>query len=155
MSDLYHNRVLELAANIPNEGYLKTPDGRALKISRVCGSEVEVDINLDDAGEMVTAIAVQSRACALGAATLGVLSENAVGASVSDIRHARDQLRAMLKDGGDPPSGRFWELRHLAGVADYPQRHQSTLLAFDAAVAAIEDAQSKRLLERASEANAI
>jgi NifU-like protein involved in Fe-S cluster formation len=47
----------------------------------------------------------------------------------------------MLKEGGPPPSGRFWELRHLEGVRDYPARHASTMLAFDAAVDALEQAQ--------------
>lgn len=144
MSDLYHNRVLELAAEIPNLGKLASPDGRAHKVSRVCGSEVTVELNLSDDGQKVIAIAVESKACALGAATLSILSEHAVGADIEEIIAARDGLRAMLKEGGEPPSGRFWELRHLAGVKDYPQRHMSTLLAFDAGVAAIEDALASR-----------
>jgi NifU-like protein involved in Fe-S cluster formation len=49
----------------------------------------------------------------------------------------------MLKDGGQPPSGRFWELRHLEGVRAYPARHASTMLAFDAAVDAVEQALTK------------
>ena len=50
----------------------------------------------------------------------------------------------MLKEGGPPPEGRFWELRHLEPVADYPPRHASTLLAFEAAVAAIDEALAAR-----------
>ena len=144
MSDLYHNRVLELAAEIPNLGTLDDPDGRSHKVSRVCGSEVWVDLKLSEDGETITDIAVESKACALGAATLSVLSENAVGAKTQDVIDARDALRAMLKEGAEPPSGRFWELRHLSGVRDYPQRHMSTMLAFEAAVDAIEDARSRR-----------
>ena len=57
---------------------------------------------------------------------------------------ARDALRAMLKEAGEPPAGRFAELRHLQGVADYPPRHTSTMLAFEAAVEAIEQARTTR-----------
>ena len=46
----------------------------------------------------------------------------------------------MLKDGAEPPGGVFWELRHLAPVKDYPPRHASTMLAFDAAVEAMRKA---------------
>lgn len=145
MSDLYHNRVLELAAEIPNLGSLSDPDGRSHKVSRVCGSEVTVEINLSEDGETITDIAVESKACALGAATLSVLSEHAVGATTQEVIDARNALKAMLKDGAEPPSGRFWELRHLSGVRDYPQRHMSTLLAFEAAVEAIEDARSRHV----------
>jgi NifU-like protein involved in Fe-S cluster formation len=49
----------------------------------------------------------------------------------------------MLKEGARPPGGRFWELRHLEGVRAYPPRHVSTMLAFDAAVEALEQAGAK------------
>jgi NifU-like protein involved in Fe-S cluster formation len=144
MSELYHNRILELAARIPNLGRLPAAEGTSLKVSRVCGSTVNVDLALDAAGERVTAIAVDPKACALGQAATSILAEHAVGAAVAEIRAARDALRAMLKDGAPPPGGLFWELRHLEPVADYPPRHASTLLAFEAAVAAIDEALSAR-----------
>lgn len=144
MVDLYHNRVLELAADIPNVGVLSDAHGSATKVSRICGSTVRVDIKLDASGEQVSDIAVDPKACALGQAATSILSEHAVGASVSEIQAARDALAAMLKEGGAPPRGRFWELRHLEGVRDYPPRHASTLLAFEAALAAIETARTMR-----------
>jgi NifU-like protein involved in Fe-S cluster formation len=138
MDDLYHPRILELAADIPHVGRLDGPDGAATKVSRVCGSVVTVELKLKDG--VVSEIAVHPKACALGQAATGVLALNAVGATAQEIRSARDALRAMLKEGGPPPSGRFWELRHLEGVRDYPARHASTMLAFDAAVDALEQA---------------
>jgi NifU-like protein involved in Fe-S cluster formation len=144
MSELYHNRILELAAGIPHLGRLADAEGSALKVSRVCGSTVAVDVKLDAAGAHVAEIAVDPQACALGQAATSILAEHAVGATIAEIRAARDGLRAMLKDGAQPPTGRFWELRHLEPVADYPPRHTSTMLAFEAAVAAIEAALAAR-----------
>jgi NifU-like protein involved in Fe-S cluster formation len=139
MEDLYHPRILELAADIPHLGRLTSPDGAATKVSRVCGSVVTVELKLTDG--VVSDIAVLPKACALGQAATGVLAMNAIGATPGEIRAARDGLRAMLKEGAPPPSGRFWELRHLEGVKDYPPRHASTMLAFDAAVEALEKAE--------------
>ena len=141
MEDLYHQRVLELAADIPHLGRLDQPDGAATKVSRVCGSVVTVELKLQDGN--VSEIAVHPKACALGQAATGVLAMHAIGATPAEIREARDGLRAMLKDGGEPPQGRFWELRHLQGVRDYPPRHASTMLAFDAAVDAVDQAKVK------------
>lgn len=143
-AELYHNRVLELAANIPHVGTLEDADASVEKVSRVCGSVVRVDIKLSEDGETVEAIAVDPKACALGQAATAVLAEHAVGASVDEVFAARDALRAMLKEGAEPPKGRFAELRHLEGVADYPPRHTSTMLAFEAACEAIETARTKR-----------
>ena len=144
MVDLYHNRVLELAADIPNVGALQDAHGSATKVSRICGSSVRVDVKLSDDGTTVEAIAVDPEACALGQAATAILAENAVGATYDELAASRDQLRAMLKDGGEPPRGRFYELRHLEGVRDYPPRHASTMLAFEAIIAAIETARTNR-----------
>ncbi|MGE0743053.1 MAG: iron-sulfur cluster assembly scaffold protein [Hyphomonadaceae bacterium] len=138
MDDLYHPRILELAADIPHVGRLDAPDGASTKVSRVCGSVVTVELKLKDG--VVSEIAVHPKACALGQAATAVLAMHAIGATPAEIRAARDSLRAMLKEGAAPAAGRFWELRHLEGVRDYPPRHASTMLAFDAAVEALEKA---------------
>ncbi len=137
--DLYHNRVLELAADIPHVGRLGDAQGSSLKVSRVCGSTVEVDVKLDAEGR-IAEIAVEPKACALGQAASSILTRHAVGRSLEEIEAARDALRAMLKDGAEPPDGLFWELRHLQPVREYPPRHISTMLAFDAAVEAMRKA---------------
>jgi NifU-like protein involved in Fe-S cluster formation len=139
--DLYHSRVLELAAGIADPGRLATPDGSATKVSRVCGSTVTVDVALE--GDRIGAIGLEAQACALGQASAAIFAAHAIGADVAEVRAARDALAAMLRSGGPPPEGRFWELRHLEAVRDYPPRHASTLLVFEAAVAAIETAQGR------------
>ncbi|HRE45370.1 MAG TPA: iron-sulfur cluster assembly scaffold protein [Terricaulis sp.] len=143
MDDLYHGRVLELAADIPHVGRLDAADGAATKVSRVCGSVVTVELSLKDG--LVSAIAVHPKACALGQAATAVLAMHAIGATPAEIRAARDGLYAMLKGEGPPPQGRFWELRHLEGVREYPARHASTMLAFDAAVEALDKAERAKV----------
>lgn len=137
--EIYHNRVLELAANIPNAERLEKPQGTATKVSRVCGSVITADVVLDDAGQ-ISEIGFEPEACVLGQTSCSVLSAHAKGKTRADIVAVRDSFRAMLKEGAPPPQGDFWELRHLEGVRDYPQRHTSTLLAFEALIAAIDKA---------------
>ena len=141
--ELYHNRVLELAADIPHAGALVHAQGRSLKVSRVCGSTVNVDVILGADGR-IAEIAVDPKACALGQAATSILARNAIGKSLDEMKAARDGLRAMLKEGAEPPQGDFWELRHLAPVHAYPPRHASTLLAFEAVVEAMEQALAQR-----------
>lgn len=144
MHDLYHPRIFELAGDISHVGRLPIApgavQGTATKVSKVCGSTATVDVRLD--GELVSDFAIEIEACALGQASASILAQHAVGASVAEIAAARDALAAMLRENGPPPTGRFWELRHLEGVRAYPQRHVSTLLAFDACLAAIAQARA-------------
>ncbi len=147
IDDLYSARLLKLAANMPRLGRLPAPDASSEKISKLCGSRVVVDVSVE--GDRVVDFAQDVKACALGQASAAVLGANVVGASLSEIEMARDQFRAMLKAGAEAPEGRFSDLSMLAPVKDYPARHTSTLLAFEAAAEAV-----RRAVERTSRAGA-
>ena len=130
IDDLYSAKILKAAANMPRAGRLAHPDASAEKVSKLCGSRVLVDVTLKDG--RIADYAQEVKACALGQAAAAIMGEHAVGATVQEIESARDALRAMLKSGGPPPEGRFADLAMLAPVKDYPPRHASTLLAFEA-----------------------
>ena len=130
IDDLYSARILKAAANMPRAGRLAHPDASAEKVSKLCGSRVTVDVRLEEG--RIADYAQDVKACALGQAAAAIMGAHAVGASVQEIESARDQLRAMLKAGGPPPEGRFADLAMLAPVKDYPPRHASTMLAFEA-----------------------
>ncbi len=147
IDELYSAKLLTLAANMPRAGRLTAPDGSAERVAKLCGSKVIVDVAMD--GEQVADFAQDVKACALGQASAAVLGAQVVGASLAEIEMARDAFRAMLKAGGPPPEGRFSDLAMLAPVKDYPARHASTLLAFEAAAAAVRQA-----MERTSRAGA-
>jgi NifU-like protein involved in Fe-S cluster formation len=138
IDDLYSARVLALAANMPRAGRLVAPQGSSEKLSKLCGSRVVVDLSLQDG--RVADFAQDVKACALGQASAAVLGASVIGSTLSELEAARDALKAMLKTGGPPPAGRFADLRVLAVVKDYPARHASTMLAFEAAVDAARQA---------------
>ncbi|MGB0908346.1 MAG: iron-sulfur cluster assembly scaffold protein [Maricaulaceae bacterium] len=137
LGSLYNTDVLTLSSQLENTS-LDAPDGTSRKVSKLCGSWLEVDINVD--GDVVSEVALRVQACALGQASAAILQAGIIGAGLPEIETARDALRAMLKEGGDAPRGRFEKLSLLAGVAEYPARHTSTMLAFDAAVEAVTKA---------------
>ena len=137
LGQLYNTDILTLSSSLKN-AVLDQPDGTARKVSKLCGSWLEIDVAMD--GEAVSDIALRVQACALGQASAAILQANIKGATLSEITDARDALKAMLKENGEPPSGRFAQLKLLQSVKDYPARHQSTMLAFEAAVKAVESA---------------
>ncbi|HEY3697234.1 iron-sulfur cluster assembly scaffold protein [Phenylobacterium sp.] len=141
IDDLYSARLLALAANLPHAGRLADPDGSSEKVSKLCGSRVVVDVKVQD-GKVVD-FAQDVKACALGQASASVLGAQVLGATLAEIEIARDAFRAMLKDGGPTPAGRFSDLSMLAPVKDYPARHASTLLAFEAAAEAVRRAATR------------
>ena len=141
IDDLYSAKLLSLAANMPRTGRLAAPDASVEKIAKLCGSRVLVDVTVD--GDRVTDFAQEVKACALGQAAASVLGSHVVGASLPELDVAVRQFRAMLKEGAPAPDGRFSDLAMLAPVKDYPARHASTLLAFEAVTEAVRTAAGK------------
>ena len=138
IDDLYSAKLLRLAAEMPRAGRLSDPDASSEKVSKLCGSRVVVDVKVD--GDRVTDFAQDVKACALGQASAAVLGAHVIGASLKELETTRDAFKAMLKADGPPPQGRFADLALLAPVKDYPARHTSTLLAFEAAAEAVATA---------------
>lgn len=144
IDDLYSGRILSLAANMPRTGRLALPHGTGEQVAKLCGSKAIVDVRIDG-NNRISDYAQDVKACALGQAAAAIVGEAAVGATLDEVREARDDMLLMLKHGGDGPEGRFEGLRALKQVADYPARHASTLVAVEALVKAHEDALMTRL----------
>jgi NifU-like protein involved in Fe-S cluster formation len=140
LSDLYSQKILDLAGNARQPGRLAQPDASTRKVSRVCGSVIEVDLEVKNG--VITGYGHEISACALGQTSAAVVAREIVGTPVAEFRDVRQQMHAMLKENGAPPSGKWDDLRYLEPVREYRARHVSTLLVFDAVVDAIEKIES-------------
>lgn len=148
LSDLYSQKILDLAGNAPQPGRLASADASARKVSRVCGSVIEVDVVVRDG--VIAGYGHEIAACALGQTSAAVVAREIVGTPVAEFRQLREQMHAMLKENGAPPSGKWDDLRFLEPVREYRARHMSTLLVFDAVVEALEKAESAESVAAAS-----
>jgi NifU-like protein involved in Fe-S cluster formation len=141
MDDIYNSKILEFAGNIARSGNLPDPDASAEKHSKLCGSKVRVYLKMDQG--RVTDFSHEVRACALGQASSSIMAQHVVGATAEEIRQAKADMLAMLKEGGEGPIGRFEDMRYLKPVKDYKARHPSTMLTFDAVVEAIDQIEAR------------
>ncbi len=137
ITEIYNKRILGLAASIPHIERLPKPDATATAFSRMCGSKIVVDLEMD--GDVITGFGQDVKACALGQAASSVVGQHIIGATSGEFRQVAEQMRKMLKNNGAPPSGKWKDLEVLEPVRDYKARHTSTLLVFDA----VEDAISQ------------
>jgi NifU-like protein involved in Fe-S cluster formation len=140
LSEIYSTRILELAAEIPHTERLADPDASATAHSKLCGSTITVDLALKDG--KVARFGQSVKACLLGQAAASIMGREIVGSTPAELRAVGAAMRAMLKQGGDPPSGRWAELAVLQPVKDFKARHASTLLVFDAVERALDEIQA-------------
>lgn len=134
LMQLYSRRLLALAADIPHLGRLPDPSGTATRRSPQCGSTVTVDVAVRDG--RVDGFAQEVRACALGQASAAILGGAILGCTPDQLAQGREQLHAMLTAGGPVPAAPFAEAESLLPARDFPNRHASIMLAWEAALAA-------------------
>jgi NifU-like protein involved in Fe-S cluster formation len=142
LNDVYNEKILDLAGNIPRLGRLDAPDASATAHSKLCGSTVTVDVKMD--GGQVTDFAHDVKACALGQASSSIMARHVIGAKPDELRELRETVRKMLKENGAPPQGKWSDIAVLEPVRNYKARHASTMLTFDAVVKAVDEIEAKR-----------
>lgn len=137
LDEIYNTRILELAGAISRTERLDQPDARATAHSKLCGSTVTIDLTVRDG--RVSDYGQSVKACLLGQASASVMAREIVGSTPEELRAVGRQMRAMLKEEGPPPSGRWSDLGALEPVRNYKARQASTLLVFDAVESALDE----------------
>lgn len=143
---LYSDDILALAAGLEKNDRLENPDATATVTSPLCGSRVKVDVSVEDG--VVTGYGQEVRACALGQSSAALMKQAAIGRTLDEVREGGRQLRAMLKEQGDPPTGVWAGYAALQPARDHRSRHASILLPFDALEKAMASAMAKETEDR-------
>jgi NifU-like protein involved in Fe-S cluster formation len=141
IDEVYNQKILAFAADIPRLKRLADADATAVAHSRLCGSKVTVDLKMKDG--IVTDFGHDVKACALGQASSSIMARHVVGATAAELKDLRERMHRMLKEGGPPPTGKWADLEALLPVRDFKARHASTLLTFDAVADAISQIETK------------
>ena len=131
MSALYNKDILRLAASIPHHARLAEAQASVEKRSP--------DVRMEE-GKLVE-LGLDVKACALGQASASLMAARAIGMTVAELEEARDRLTAYLAGDGDDLD--FWPgLTVLAPARDYPARHASIRLSFEAVAEAARMAEA-------------
>jgi NifU-like protein involved in Fe-S cluster formation len=141
LDEIYNTRILELAGAMTHNERLEHPDATASAHSKLCGSTIDIDLNMQ--GGRVSDYGQTVKACLLGQAAASVMGREIVGSMPAELHTVAAQMRAMLKDNGPPPGGRWADLATLEPVRNYKARHTSTLLVFDAVEKALAELAAK------------
>ena len=154
LDDIYNTKILEYAGNIPRIGRLENPHATAKAHSKLCGSTVIVDMNMDEVeGQLIVSdFAHDVKACALGQASSSLMARHIMGANADELKDLKKIMYEMLKSDGPAPTGKFEEFKFLEPVREYKSRHASTLLTFDAVVDCIEDIEAQKSAEKTAKA---
>ena len=132
---LYSAQILQLTTELSRVGRLDVPSHCAKRRAPLCGSNVTVDLLIEDG--VIRDYAHDVKTCALGQAAASVVAKNIIGRSTAQVVATRDALAKLLAEDGPVPQAPFDGLKFLRAAKDYKNRHASIMLALDAACDAI------------------
>ncbi|GGD64978.1 iron-sulfur cluster assembly scaffold protein [Croceicoccus mobilis] len=101
-----------------------------------CGSTLRIGLSVDDGGA-IDRLGLSLSACAIGQASAAIFAGNAVGSSAQRIGASRNEIEAWL--GGERAMPDWPGLELIAAARDYPARHGAILLAWNAAIRALDN----------------
>jgi nitrogen fixation NifU-like protein len=84
MDDLYRENILQHYKNPSNWGELSDPDLEFFDSNPLCGDELKVQLQVDDAG-VISQVRFSGHGCAISQASASMASEEIVGMRVEDV----------------------------------------------------------------------
>ena len=141
MKELYTSEIMSFAAHIPHLGTLERAQGHGTAHSKLCGSRIEVWLNMK--GGRVSEFSQEVKACLVGQASAAMLGHNILGAQRLEIAQIREQVRLMLEEEGEAPAGKWESYGLLVPVRNYKSRYSTVLISFDATLEAMDMALAK------------
>lgn len=132
-TDLYHQRILELATEGTAE--LSNPDGVARIDNPLCGDRVDAQVRLD--GDAIEAVGFKVRGCRLCEAAAALMAKGLPKMELDDWHSFAQQFEAMVRQG-DPAPEALPDAEAFRPVHDYKSRHDCPILPAQAVTAAIK-----------------
>ncbi len=161
LEDLYREIILDHYRNPRNRGELPVPPAHRVEgFNPLCGDEIVVFLELDDAsrGEdaVVTEVRIGGQGCSISQSSASMMSAAVKGRSVREVKDLTRSFKAMMSihegelEGGeqaeaedaDPGELKLGDLEALRGVVKFPVRIKCATLSWNTLLQGIDEAGS-------------
>ncbi|TDN45966.1 nitrogen fixation NifU-like protein [Curtobacterium flaccumfaciens] len=142
LDSLYQQVILDHAKARHGDGELPDADASHFERNPTCGDEITVRLRLEPGTDRIAALAWQGDGCSISMASASVLTDMAVGRTVSELQTLTEEFRTMMRSrgAGDPDEDVLEDLVAFHGVSKFVMRVKCGMLAWVAAEAAAREA---------------
>ncbi len=158
LEDLYREIILDHYRNPRNRGELPSPPAARVEgFNPLCGDEIVVYLQLDDASKgddaVVSDVRIGGQGCSISQSSASMMSAAVTGKTVGEVKDLTKSFKAMMSihegelDGGEPASVddanpgelRLGDLEALRGVVKFPVRIKCATLSWNTLQQAIDE----------------
>jgi nitrogen fixation NifU-like protein len=134
LAELYQQVILDHCKHPRNFHELGAPTCSAQGHNPLCGDQLKLFLALD--GEVIKDISFVGSGCCISKASASLLTEGLKGKTKAEARQVFDQVHEMVTTG--KVLGDVGKLAVFAGVYKFPARVKCAILAWHAAMAALQ-----------------
>jgi nitrogen fixation NifU-like protein len=153
LEDLYREIILDHYRNPRNRGELETPPAHRVEgFNPLCGDEIVVYVDLDDAG-VVTDIRIGGQGCSISQSSASMMSAAVKGKTTEEVAELTRAFKAMMSihesslEGSEAEAAeqealanvKLGDLEALRGVVKFPVRIKCATLAWNTLAQGIEE----------------
>ncbi|CAB4607030.1 unannotated protein [freshwater metagenome] len=156
LEDLYREIILDHYRNPRNRGELETPPAHRVEgFNPLCGDEIVVYVDLDDAG-VVTDIRIGGQGCSISQSSASMMSAAVKGKTTEEVAELTRAFKAMMSihesslEGSEAEAAeqealanvKLGDLEALRGVVKFPVRIKCATLAWNTLAQGIEESNA-------------
>jgi nitrogen fixation NifU-like protein len=156
LEDLYREIILDHYRNPRNRGELETPPAHRVEgFNPLCGDEIVVYVDLDDAG-VVSDIRIGGQGCSISQSSASMMSAAVKGKTAEEVAELTRAFKAMMSihesslEGSEAEAAeqealanvKLGDLEALRGVVKFPVRIKCATLAWNTLAQGIEESNA-------------
>jgi nitrogen fixation NifU-like protein len=143
---LYQELILDHSRHPQGFGLKDGATASSHQVNPTCGDEVTLQLHVDPATDVVTAVSWEGHGCAISQASASLFTEMAVGLPLDDLQSRIDLFRVAMRSRGaiEPDEELLGDAAALGGVSKYIARVKCAMLAWVAAEHTIDQVRAER-----------
>jgi len=142
LDELYQEVILDHYRRPRNHGVLEGANRSAEGYNPLCGDRLVVYLKVEN--DVVTDVSFEGSGCAISQASASVMTSALKGKKRDQVQALFEKFRSVVSgEGGDEAAAALGEMGAMAGVSQFPTRVKCATLAWHAALAAMDDTQTR------------
>jgi len=137
LRDLYQEVILDHGKRPRNFRTSPSANRTAQGYNPLCGDQLELFLELDDAG-LIQDLCFQGSGCAISTASTSMMTQALKGKTVAEAKALFELFHELITGEDVPDTDGLGKLAVFSGVRDYPNRAKCATLAWHTLCAALD-----------------
>ena len=142
LDQLYRAVILDHSKDPRHKGQLDRVDAVMALRNPTCGDEIQVQVKLDDQGQVIQDVSFDGQGCTISMASASMMTEAIIGKSLDQVKDLYQTFSDLVQGKEPDQADDLGDAVMLEGVRQFPSRVRCATLSWKALNKALENTGS-------------